>query len=74
MVKLLVLLLGDIGRLAGPEGLGVVDDVVLVSVDVLAVLPLLHLAERDGNRQETAILFEKLIHFRLLAILLAVVR
>ena len=56
MVELLVLLFGDVGGLAGPQRLDVVDDVVLVGVDVLAVLPLLDLAERNRDRQETAVL------------------
>ena len=57
-IEILVLLLGNVGRLACPQRLGRVDLVVFVGIDILAILPLLDLAEHYGNRQEMAILFE----------------
>ena len=74
VVELLVLLLGDVGGLAGPQRLDVVDDVVLVRVDVLAVLPLLDLAESDGHGQEAAVFLQQFADFRLLGILQRIFR
>ena len=58
-VELPVLLLGDFRRLARPQRIGVVDYVVLVRIDVLAVLPLLDLAAGDGHGQEAAVLAQQ---------------
>ena len=61
-VKCLVLLLGNLRRLHCPQRLGVVDDVILLGINILAILPLLHLAECNLHRQEVAILLQKLLH------------
>ena len=74
VVKLLVLLLGNVGRLARPQRVDVVDDVVLVRVDVLAVLPLLDLAEGNRDRQETAVLAQQPLDFRILGIFERILR
>ena len=74
VVELLVLLLGDFGGLAGPQRLDIVDDVVLVRIDVLAVLPLLDLTESDGHGQETAVFFQQTFDLRLLGILQRIFR
>ena len=73
-VELLVLLLGNLRRLARPQRVGVVDDVVAVGVDVLAVLPLGLLAECDRYGQEAAVLFQQLVDLILLAVLCAILR
>ena len=67
-VELLVLLLGDFGRLARPQRIHVVDDVVLVRIHVLAVLPLLDLAEDDRHGQEAAVFSEQPLDFRVLGV------
>ena len=74
VVKFLVLLLGNVGRLARPQRIDVVDDVVLVRVDVLAVLPLLDLAEGNRDRQETAVLAQQSLDFRILGIFERILR
>ena len=58
-VERLVVLILQLRGLAHPSGLGVVDDVVLVGVDILAVLPLLLLAEGDGDGQVAAVFLEQ---------------
>ena len=71
-VELFVLLLRDIVGLACPERVGVVDDVLLVGIDILAILPLLDLAKGNLYGQESTILFEQLLDFCRLGILEAV--
>ena len=73
-VELLVLLLGDLRRLNSPQRLGVVDDVILVGIDILAVLPLLLFAKSDLDRQETAILAQQPLDLNRLGVLLAILR
>ena len=58
-VEFLVILVGQLRGLAHPRRLGVVDDVVLVGVDILAVFPLLLLAESDLYRKKAAILLQQ---------------
>ena len=74
VVELLVLLFGDVGGLAGPQRLDVVDDVVLVGVDVLAVLPLLDLAEGDGHGQEAAVLLQQGLDLGILGVFERILR
>ncbi len=69
-VELHVVLLLQLGRLAGPQRLDLVDDVVLVGVDIFAVLPFLFLAEDDRNRHELAVLVQKLLDLTLRAVVL----
>ena len=59
VVELQVVLVLEVGGHARPQGLDVVDDLVLVGIDILAVFPLLLLAEDDGHGQETAILLQQ---------------
>ena len=58
MVEGDVVLLGQFAGLLGPGGVDVVDLIVLVGVHVGAVLPLLLLAEDDGDGEELAVLIE----------------
>ena len=58
-VELIIILILEVSRLAGPERLNFIDYVVLVSVYVLAVFPLLPLAEDHRNRHELAILAQE---------------
>ena len=58
-VELLVVLLLQVRRLAGPDRVDVVDDVVFVGVDIFSVLPLLFLAEDHFDRHEAAVLGEE---------------
>ena len=74
MIELLVLLLGDVGGFARPERIDVVDDVVLVGIDVLAVLPLLDLAEGDGHGQEAAVFAQQLLDLRTFGVLQRILR
>ncbi len=62
-VELHVVLLLQIGGLLVPDGVGIVDYLVLVGIHVLAVLPLLLLAEGDGHGHETAVFLQQLLHF-----------
>ena len=73
-VELPVLLLGDVGRLARPERIDVVHDIVLVRIDILAVLPLLHLPEGDGHGQEPAVLLQQPLDLRLVGIFERILR
>ena len=54
-----VVLLLEVGRGLGPQGLDAVDDLVLVGIDILAVLPLLLLAEDDRDGHELAVLVQE---------------
>ena len=67
-VELVVVLILQLGRGLGPERLDVVDDLVLVGIDILAVLPFLLLAEHDGNRHELAVLVQEAFDAGLLAV------
>ena len=58
-VELHVVLFLQVRRLLCPERLSSVDDIVLVSVDILAVLPLLLLAEDDRHRHELAVFLKE---------------
>ena len=54
-VELVIILVLKVSRLACPKRLNLIDHVVLVSVYILAVFPLLFLAEYYGNRHELAV-------------------
>ena len=58
-VELLVVLVGEFARSTCPQGVGVVDDVVLIGLHLLAILPILLLAEGDRDGEETAVLGEQ---------------
>ena len=58
-VEVHVVLCLEVGRLFHPQRLHLVDDIVPVGIDILAVLPFLLLAENDRNRHEFAIFAEK---------------
>ena len=73
MIELEIVLVGEVGGLAGPERLGGVDHVVLVGVDIFAILPLLDLAADDGHGQEPAVFLQQGVDARLLQELLVVV-
>ena len=73
VVELLVVLVLERRRRLRPEGLDAVDDVVLVGIDLLAVLPLRLLAEDHGHGHKLAVLREQLLDGRFLEIVLAVV-
>ena len=62
-VELHVVLLLQIGGLLVPDGVGIVDYLVLVGIHVLTILPLLLLAEGDGHGHETAVFLQQLLHF-----------
>ena len=68
-----VVFLLEVGRGLGPEGLHAVDDLVLVGIDILAVLPLLLLAEDDRNRHELAVLVQEAFDTGFLRILRGIV-
>ena len=58
-VELHIVLLLELGWLAGPERGDIVDDIVLVRIHIFSILPLLLLAEDHRNRHELAVLGEK---------------
>ena len=62
-VELLVVLVLQVGRLLRPQGLSVVNHVVLLRLLLLAVLPFSLLAEDDGDGQETAVLLQQCLQF-----------
>ena len=55
-VELHIVLLLELGWLAGPERGDIVDDIVLVRIHIFSILPLLLLAEDHRNRHELAVL------------------
>ncbi len=58
-VEVGVILLFKLRGFTRPQGRCLVYDAVFVGIDILAVFPLLLLAEHDRNRQETAIFTEQ---------------
>ena len=58
-VELGVVLVLELGRLLCPDRVGLVDDVILIGILVLAILPLLLLAEGDFDRHELAVLVQQ---------------
>ena len=59
VVELIVVLIGKVGRFARPSGVHIVDDVVLVGFDLLAILPVFLLAKGNLDRQELAVFAEQ---------------
>ena len=57
-VEIKVILVGKIGRFAGPGGIGFVDLVILVGFHLFPVLPGFLLAENYRNGQELAVFLE----------------
>ena len=72
-VEALVVLILQGARCLGPERLYAVDHVVLIGIHILAVFPLLLLAENHGHCEELAVLVEQRFDAGLLEKLLAVV-
>ena len=70
VVELHIILVLQIGRLLGPEGLQGIDDIVLLGIDILAVLPLLLLAQGHGNRHKLAVPVEELAYAALFGVFL----
>ncbi len=60
LIELEVVLVLELGRGLGPDRVDVVDDVVLVGLDALAVLPLGLLAEDHRDGHELAVLAQQL--------------
>ena len=58
MVELYVVLILELARLLRPGRVSIVDLVVLLGIYVGTVLPLLLLAEDDGDREELAVLVQ----------------
>ena len=59
VVELVVVLVGQVRRLARPRGVHIVDDILLVQFHLLAVFPLFLLAESDLHRQELAVFLKQ---------------
>ena len=59
MVELDVILILEVGGLARPQRLNIVDYLVLVGIDILAILPLLLLSKNNWNGHEFAVLVEQ---------------
>ncbi len=72
-VKSLVILILKVGRLLRPQRLRLVYDIILVSVNIFAVLPLLLLAEEHRHRHELAIFVQESLDAALLRKLLLLV-
>ena len=73
LVEVHVILFLQVSRLACPERLHAVDDLVLVRIDIFSVLPLLFLAEHDRERHELTVFAEELFDFSLGSILRRVI-
>ena len=72
-VELVVVLVLEVCRLACPEWLYLVDDIVLVGIHIFSVLPLLLLTEYHRYGHELAVFAEQAFDALLLGILLLVV-
>ena len=69
VVELIVVLVGEVSGFACPGGINVVDDIVLVEFDLLAVLPVFLLAKCYLNGQELTILAQQVLDGSVLEIL-----
>ena len=58
-VEIHIVLLLQVGRFLHPQRLDLVDDIVLVCIHILAVLPFLLLAENYRDRHEFAVFAEQ---------------
>ncbi len=70
MVELVVVLIGQVGRLAHPGGVGIVYHIVLFGFHLFAVFPLFLLAECNLHRQELAVFLQQSFDGRILQVLL----
>ena len=73
LIEFLVILILQFRRLADPCRLRVVDDVILIGIDILAILPFLLLAKGDLDRQETAVLRQQAIDLLLVQEILVLI-
>ena len=62
-IKLVIIFILHFRRFARPSRIGIVDYVVLGSLDFLAVFPFLLFAESNRHRQEFAIFVQQLADF-----------
>ena len=70
VVELLVILFRQVCRLARPSGICIVDNIVFIQFDFLAIFPLFLLAKGNLYRQELAVFLQQPFNRRILQILL----
>ena len=73
MIELLVVLILQGARSLGPERLYIINNVILVCLHVLAVLPLSLLAESYRHCHKLAVLVQEFLNLALLEKFLAVI-
>ncbi len=67
-VESFVIFLLQIGGHTGPQGIDVIDDLILVKNDLFAVFPLFFLAESDFHRKETAVFVKQRFYLAFLCV------
>ena len=73
VIELLVVLILQGARSLGPERLHIINNVILISLHILAVLPLGLLAESNRHGHKLAILVQKFLNLALLQEFLAII-
>ena len=69
VIELIVVLIRQIRRLAGPGGVDIIDDILLIEFDLFTVFPFFFLAESNLDRQEFAVFLEQSFYRRILKVL-----
>ena len=69
MVERIIVLVLQLARFTRPRRVNIIDDILLVQLNLLAVFPFFLLTECDLNRQELAVLLQQPLNRRLLQIL-----
>ena len=69
MVELLIVLIGEVGWLACPCWVHIIDDILLAGLYLLAVLPLFLHTKGNLHREELAVLSEQTLYGCILEIL-----
>ena len=73
VIELLIVLILQCARCLCPERLNIIDNVILIGLNVLAILPLGLLAESYRHGHELAVLVQKFLYLALLQELLAII-
>ncbi|CUQ64893.1 Uncharacterised protein [Segatella copri] len=73
VIELLVVLILQCARSLGPERLHIINNVILISLHILAVLPFGLLAESNRHCHKLAVLVQKFLNLVLLQEFLAII-
>ena len=73
LVELIVVLILQVSRLAGPKRLYFIDKVILLCINIFTIFPLLFFTENYRHRHKLAVLVQKGRNTRLLCILLLII-